>query len=94
MKKLLKSFSRISERRVNMKSKATQLKVLPGHLADEINAIIQYVAWSETCDNSDHAELHKAILEMHNDFPKWLQQRIAFLEQASVECTIEEGPQS
>lgn len=77
-----------------MKSNGTQLKVLPGLLADEINAIIQYVAWSETCDNSDHAELHKAILEMHNDFPKWLQQRIAFLEQASVECTIKEGPQS
>ena len=67
-----------------MKSDGTQLAVLHGLLADETNAIIQYVACSETCDNTDHAELHKAILEMHNDFPTWLRQRIAFLDDASV----------
>jgi bacterioferritin (cytochrome b1) len=77
-----------------MKSNGTQLTVLPGLLADEINAIIQYVAYSETCDNSDHAELHKAILEMHNDFPKWLQQRIAFLDHASVVCAFKKGSKS
>ena len=77
-----------------MKSNGTQFTVLHGHLADEINAIIQYVAYSETRDNSDHTELHKAMLEMHNDFPKWLQQRIAFLDHASVACAIKEGSQS
>ena len=63
-----------------MKRDRTQSILVHGHLANEIIAIIQYVAYSETCDNSDHAELHTALLEMHNDFPRWLEQRITFLE--------------
>lgn len=77
-----------------MKSNGTQMTVMHGLLADEIGAIIQYVTGSKNCDNSDHAELHKAVLEMHNNFPKWLQQRIAFLDHASVECAIKEGSRS
>jgi bacterioferritin (cytochrome b1) len=77
-----------------MKSDRTQFILLHGHLADEIIAIIQYVAYSETCDNSDHAELHMALLEMHNDFPKWLEKRIAFLENAPDGHTIMERSRS
>jgi|GEM_PF-7118858 len=77
-----------------MKSNGTQLTVLHGLLANEINALIEYATCSRTCDGSDHTELHKAILEMHNDFPRWFQQRIAFLDHASVVCAIKEGSQS
>jgi len=66
-----------------------QSAMLQGLLADEIGGIIQYVATSGNCDNSDHSELHKAIIDIHNGFPGWVQQRIVFLNQAPVECTIE-----
>jgi hypothetical protein len=62
-----------------------QETVLHGLLADEINAVIQYVEYSTKRDNSDHAELHQAILEMHNNFPTWLQRRIDLLEGAGRE---------
>jgi hypothetical protein len=43
----------------------TQFTLLHGLPADEIDVIIKYVACSETCGNSDHADLHKAILRMY-----------------------------
>jgi len=39
-------------------------------------------------------DLHKAILKIHNDLPQWLQQRIAFMDHASIACAIKEGSQS
>jgi hypothetical protein len=79
---------------VNIDNNGKQPTVLHGLLADEMGAIIQYVALCKTCGNSDHATLHKAILEMHNDFPGWLQQRIAFLDHVLVECVINGGARS
>ena len=77
-----------------MKSNDTQLKVPLGLPADEINAIIQYVACSGTCDINDHAELHRALLAMHDDFPTWLAARIVYLGHASDACFIKEGSAS
>ena len=74
-----------------MKNYDRQFTMLQGHLADEIGGIIQYVSGSQTCDNSDHIELHRALLEMHDDFPKWLQQRIAFLDQTPVAPSPKKG---
>lgn len=71
-----------------MKDKNTELTMLHGLLAVEITAIIGYVQSSGNCDNGKHAGLHKAILEMHGDFPKWVQQRVACLEHASADNTI------
>jgi hypothetical protein len=67
-----------------MKTKSSELSVLRGVLANEISAFAEYLASTERCDNSGHADLHKAILEMHDDFPKWLQQRIEFLEHTDI----------
>ena len=77
-----------------MKINEEQVTLLYGHLADEINAISEYVAFVGPCDNTDHGELHRAILDMHKDFPAWLAQRIAFMDHASVTCTIVKGLQS
>jgi hypothetical protein len=61
---------------MSMNNNATQATVLQGLMADEINAFIQYVEYSATRDNSDHAELHQAILEVYNDLPTWVQQQM------------------
>jgi hypothetical protein len=45
------------------------------------NSDAEFLGWQKTITgNSNHANLQKAILKMHNYFPKWLQQRIAFLD--------------
>jgi hypothetical protein len=45
------------------------------------NSDAEFLGWQKTITgNSNHANFHKAILKMHNYFPKWLQQRIAFLD--------------
>jgi len=40
----------------------------------KIRATIQYVGLFRGL--RDHAEFHKAIREMHNNFPRWLRQRV------------------
>jgi len=72
-----------------MESKGKPTPGLDGLISEEINAIIQYVTHSTTSDNSAHPELHKAILDMHDNFPTWVQQRVAFLDNASREPTKE-----
>jgi threonine dehydrogenase-like Zn-dependent dehydrogenase len=47
-----------------------------------------------TCTTICGTDLYKALLKIHNDFPQWLQQRIAFLDHASVACAIKKGSQS
>ena len=76
------------------KTSDPQSPMLNSLLADEINAIIQYVACSESCDHGDHAEVHKVILEINVRFPDWLQPRIDYLNQASGELDIIKGIQS
>ena len=66
-----------------MNDDVIQLLMLDGLLADEISAIIQYVASAEPGENNKHPELHKAILEMHNNPPTQLQHRIAIAENQS-----------
>lgn len=68
-----------------MNNHRTRATVLQGLLADEIRAVIQYFKYSATRDNSNHAELHKALLEMHEEFPKWREQRVAIRERESRE---------
>jgi len=76
-----------------LENNGAQLIVLDGLLADEINATIQYVACSESDDNSEHVELHKALMEIHKDFANQLQKRIVFLDHTSVVNTIKESSQ-
>jgi len=66
-----------------MKIDAIEFTMLHG-LADEMDAVLQYAARSETCVSGDQTDLHMAILMMHDDFPEWLQQRIAVLDDASA----------
>jgi len=66
-----------------MENKDKPTPGLDGIISEEINAIIQYVSHSTTNDTSDHHQLHKALLDMHDNFPAWVQQRVAALELAS-----------
>lgn len=64
--------------------------MLQGLLADEISAGIQYVEYSAMSDNSDHVELHRALMEIHDDFPTWLQHRTDFLADIPVKYSSRE----
>ncbi|TAK64789.1 MAG: hypothetical protein EPO24_03045 [Bacteroidetes bacterium] len=73
-----------------MKGNDSQLRMLYGIMAEEISDSIQYVACSEVGVKSEHNKIHEAILRIHNDLPRWLQQRVAFFDDASEMYVINE----
>ncbi len=66
-----------------MKHHDTKTIALYDLFSNEINATIEYVKDAKDGDNSGHLKLHEALLDMYNDFPNQLEQRLVYLDMAS-----------